>query len=154
MSNYLSDYRYKPRTTCGTSASAEDLLPGVRNIIDTIPDHPSQLPLAELGTLTDPDQTWRTASRTRSTWRSNGRGKTPPTIAKYGDWAKSNMAAMSQLATGIQLADENLGQRPARFASDEAMVKLDRYAPSTTRTACSTAGWDESDGHRPLPRLP
>ncbi|MDX6501796.1 MAG: hypothetical protein QOG23_5056 [Blastocatellia bacterium] len=36
------------------------------------------------------------------------------------------VAAMSHLATGIQLADENLGQRPARFASDEAMVKLDR----------------------------
>ena len=36
------------------------------------------------------------------------------------------MAAMSHLATGIQLADENLGQRPARFASDDAMVRLDK----------------------------
>jgi FAD/FMN-containing dehydrogenase len=45
---------------------------------------------------------------------------------KYADWARSNMEAMSHLATGIQLADENLGQRPARFASDEAMAKLDR----------------------------
>jgi len=36
------------------------------------------------------------------------------------------MEAMSHLSTGIQLADENLGQRPARFASDEAMAKLDR----------------------------
>jgi FAD/FMN-containing dehydrogenase len=33
---------------------------------------------------------------------------------------------MSDLAVGIQLADENLGKRPARFASDEAMAKLDR----------------------------
>ncbi len=33
---------------------------------------------------------------------------------------------MSHLAVGIQLADENLGRRPARFASDEAMAKLDR----------------------------
>ena len=46
---------------------------------------------------------------------------------KYADWARSNMAAMSHLATGIQLADENLGQRPARFASDEAaMARLDK----------------------------
>ena len=45
---------------------------------------------------------------------------------KYGDWPRSNMAAMADLASGIQLADENLGQRPARFASDEAMVRLDK----------------------------
>jgi hypothetical protein len=31
---------------------------------------------------------------------------------------------MAHLASGIQLADENLGQRPARFASDE-MGRLD-----------------------------
>jgi FAD/FMN-containing dehydrogenase len=36
------------------------------------------------------------------------------------------MAAMSHLATGIQLADENLGNRPAKFATDEAMARLDR----------------------------
>jgi FAD/FMN-containing dehydrogenase len=40
------------------------------------------------------------------------------------------MAAMSNLASGIQLADENLGQRPARFASDEAMVRLDKVRAS------------------------
>jgi hypothetical protein len=45
---------------------------------------------------------------------------------KYADWARSNMAAMSHLATGIQLADENLGQRPARFATDAAMDRLDK----------------------------
>jgi FAD/FMN-containing dehydrogenase len=43
----------------------------------------------------------------------------------YGDWARSNMAAMAHLATGIQLADENLGQRPARFAPDASMARLD-----------------------------
>lgn len=45
---------------------------------------------------------------------------------KYGDWARSNMAAMEPLQTGIQLADENLGRRPAPFATPEAMGKLDR----------------------------
>ncbi len=35
------------------------------------------------------------------------------------------MAAMSHLATGIQLADESLGARPARFATDAAMARLD-----------------------------
>lgn len=36
------------------------------------------------------------------------------------------MEAMSHPAAGIQLADANLGRRPARFATDEAMAKLDR----------------------------
>ena len=35
------------------------------------------------------------------------------------------MAAMEHLATGIQLADENLGQRPAPFATED-MARLDR----------------------------
>jgi FAD/FMN-containing dehydrogenase len=54
----------------------------------------------------------------------------PADDEKYGDWARTNMAAMSNLATGIQLADENLGQRPARFASDEAMLRLDKVRAS------------------------
>lgn len=36
------------------------------------------------------------------------------------------MAAMEHLQSGIQLADENLGNRPAPFATPEAMEKLDR----------------------------
>jgi hypothetical protein len=43
----------------------------------------------------------------------------------YSDWARSNMAEMAHLATGVQLADENLGARPAPFASDANMVRLD-----------------------------
>jgi FAD/FMN-containing dehydrogenase len=35
------------------------------------------------------------------------------------------MEAMAHLATGIQLADENLGERPGRFATDEHMARLD-----------------------------
>jgi hypothetical protein len=50
----------------------------------------------------------------------------PADDEKYSDWARSNMAAMSHLATGIQLADENLGQRPAKFATDENMARLDK----------------------------
>ncbi len=36
------------------------------------------------------------------------------------------MAAMAPLQTGVQLADENLGVRPARFVSDDALSRLDR----------------------------
>ena len=66
-------------------------------------------------------------------------------IAVYGVWADATddaanvpwpaarMREMAPLATGIQLADENLGARPARFASDANLARLDeiraRYDP-------------------------
>ena len=125
MSHYLSDHHYAV-DNMWTSASAERAAAGH-------PDNPRHaaaasvaLPLAELGSVARPAKTWPTASKTTSTWRSTARGRTPADDAKYGDWARSNMAAMSHLATGIQLADENLGQRPARFATDEAMDRLDK----------------------------
>ena len=34
---------------------------------------------------------------------------------------------MEHLATGIQLADENLGQRPAPFATPGNMTRLDAH---------------------------
>jgi FAD/FMN-containing dehydrogenase len=49
-------------------------------------------------------------------------------------WAEERMRAMEHLATGIQLADENLARRPARFVTDENLARLDeirdRYDPS------------------------
>jgi FAD/FMN-containing dehydrogenase len=40
MSNYLADHRYAA-DNMWTSASGEDLLPGIRRIIETMPPHPS-----------------------------------------------------------------------------------------------------------------
>ena len=40
-------------------------------------------------------------------------------------WATERMREMEPLASGIQLADENLGRRPARFVSDERLRRLD-----------------------------
>jgi FAD/FMN-containing dehydrogenase len=45
---------------------------------------------------------------------------------RYRDWAASNMAAMSHLATGSSLADENLCRRPARFITESNMTRLDK----------------------------
>jgi FAD/FMN-containing dehydrogenase len=41
-------------------------------------------------------------------------------------WATERMEEMSHLSSGIQLADENLGRRPARFVSEENLARLDR----------------------------
>jgi len=58
-------------------------------------------------------------------------------IAFYGAWSDASddekyrnivterMRAMEPVATGIQLADENLGRRPARFVSAAHLERLD-----------------------------
>jgi hypothetical protein len=43
----------------------------------------------------------------------------------YGEWATNWMHKMAHLATGIQLADENLHNRAARFMTKDNLAKLD-----------------------------
>jgi hypothetical protein len=41
------------------------------------------------------------------------------------NWAKDRVSEMEHLATGIQLADEGLHRRTARFVRDENLERLD-----------------------------
>jgi FAD/FMN-containing dehydrogenase len=124
MSNYLADHRYAA-DNMWTSASAQDLLPGVHRILDTMPPHPSHFlwlmwgpsPARQDMAYSLEDEVYLALY---GGWLDSADDE------KYGDWARSNMAAMSHLATGIQLADENLGQRPAKFATDDVMARLDK----------------------------
>jgi FAD/FMN-containing dehydrogenase len=131
MSNYPTGYRYAT-DNMWTSASAEDLVPGVRRIIETMPPHPSHFLWLNWGpSPARQDMAYSLEDdiylALYTVWQD------PADDGKYADWARSNMAAMAHLATGIQLADENLGQRPAKFATDENMARLDtarkRYDP-------------------------
>jgi FAD/FMN-containing dehydrogenase len=124
MSHYLSDHHYAV-DNMWTSAPAEDLLPGIRNILDTIPPFPAHFLWLNWGPV-PPRQDMAYSIEGDIYLALYGSWKDPADESKYADWARSNMEAMSHLAVGIQLADENLGQRPARFATDEAMAKLDR----------------------------
>lgn len=118
-----------------THADFEDLLPEYRRILESLPGSPSHAMWMN----------WQPAS-----------GPTRPDMAYsleddvylglYGvweqeandhlaeDWATDHMRRMEPLASGIQLADENLGRRPNRFVSDGALARLDavreRWDPS------------------------
>ena len=65
---------------------------------------------------------------------------------QYRDWAESNITAMSHLATGIALADENPGfgarQNSSPTRSWRASIRL---APPTTRMVDSIASWVASE---------
>lgn len=124
MSKYPEGHRYVVDNMF-TSASAEDLLPGIRKIIETMPPHPSHFVFAGWKPSSDraemvygvEDEIYLALY---TAWHD------PADDERYGDWAPSNMAAMSHLATGISLADENLGRRPATFITDANMARLDK----------------------------
>jgi FAD/FMN-containing dehydrogenase len=124
MSNYLVDHRYAA-DNMWTSASAEELLPGIRRILETMPPHPSHFLWLNWGP-SPARQDMAYSLEDEIYLALYGGWMDPADDARYADWARSNMAAMADLASGIQLADENLGQRPARFVTDEAMAHLDK----------------------------
>ena len=124
MSNYPSGYRYAT-DNMWTSAPAEELLPGIRRIFETMPPHPAHLLWLNWGPSPQrQDMAYSLEDEIYlamyTVW------KDPADDDKYSDWARSNMAGMEHLQTGVQLADENLGARPAKFMTDENMAKLDR----------------------------
>jgi FAD/FMN-containing dehydrogenase len=124
MTNYPKGHRYIA-DNMWTSASAEELLPGIRRIIETMPPHPSHFIFT--GWNPSPDRQDMAFSvedeiymGLYTVWQD------PADDERYRDWSGSNMAAMSHLATGIALADENLGRRPAKFITDPNMARLDK----------------------------
>jgi FAD/FMN-containing dehydrogenase len=124
MAKYPEGHRYSVDNMF-TSAPAEDLLPGIRKIIETLPPHPSHFVFAG----------WKpSADRTEMVYGVEDEiylglytaWHDAADDARYGDWAPSNMAAMSHLATGISLADENLARRSATFITEPNMARLDQ----------------------------
>jgi hypothetical protein len=124
MSNYLADHRYAAHNMW-TSASAEDLMPGIHQILDTMPPHPSHFLWLNWGP-SPPRQDMAYSLEDEVYLALYGGWMDVADDEKYSDWTRSNMAAMAPLASGIQLADENLGQRPAKFVTDENMARLDK----------------------------
>jgi FAD/FMN-containing dehydrogenase len=108
-----------------TDAPVDELLPGLHKISETMPPHPSHsLWLNWNPPATRPDMAFSLESRRYIA--VYGEWKRSQDDEKYGDWATERMTEMAPHADGIQLADENLGRRPARFLKDANMTRLDQ----------------------------
>ncbi|MDT5010349.1 MAG: hypothetical protein QOH57_1966 [Mycobacterium sp.] len=122
MTNYPEGHRFVADNMF-TSAPAEKLLPGIGKIIETMPPHPSHFIFTGWGVSANradlvcglEDEIYMALY---TAWRD------PADDEIYRDWPGASMAAMSHLATGIALADENLGRRPARFITAPHMARL------------------------------
>ena len=108
-----------------THASYADLAPGLRRIAETLPPAPSHMLWMN----------WAPpAKRTDMAYSLEddiyialyGIWKDAQREAAASTWAVNRMAEMAPLAKGVQLADENLGQRPAPFMADANLARLDQ----------------------------
>jgi FAD/FMN-containing dehydrogenase len=123
-----------------TSAPAADLLPGLHAIAETMPPPPSYLLWLDWEARDDPPDILPCSIESDIYMALYGGWTDAADDDRYEDWAASRMREMEPLAAGIQLADEGLGRRPARFATDEAMARLD-VARSTYDPAGRFHSW-------------
>lgn len=107
-----------------TNAPVSELMPGLKDIADTMPPAPSHaLWLNWYPPKDRPDMAFSLeANRYLAVY---GEWRKAEDDARYGNWATERMQAMQQHSVGIQLADENLGKRPAKFMKDDNLRRLD-----------------------------
>jgi FAD/FMN-containing dehydrogenase len=125
---YPDEHRYSA-DNMWTHSPIEELLPGLRRIAETMPQAPSHMLWMNWGpgATPAPERPEMAYSVEDDTYIAlYGVWQDPARDEANVSWVGDRMGEMDHLASGIQLADENLGQRPARFLSDEHLARLDR----------------------------
>lgn len=121
--SYPDEHRYSA-DNMWTHAPVEELLPGLRRIAETMPSAPSHMLWMNWGpSPARPEMAYSVEDDTYIALY--GVWSDPAEDEANVAWATERMREMEHLASGIQLADENLGLRPARFVSEENMARLD-----------------------------
>ncbi len=118
------------------------LLPALRKIADTQPPAPSHaLWLNWNPVAARKDMAFSVEGRTYLALYGGLRREED--VARHAGWATDAMKALEPYSRGIQLADENLTRRPARFMSDANLARLAQvrahYDPNGLFTARSRA---------------
>jgi hypothetical protein len=117
-----------------TDADPSAWLPALNQAVDNMPPTPSTVYWLHWKPSNDrPDMAF--SLEDKSYIALTGSWKKPEDDAKYGTWATDCLRLLEPVATGIQLADENLHHRPAKFIADANMQRLDVLRKK----------WDEDD---------
>lgn len=106
-----------------THARFDVLRPAIRAIAETLPASPTHLLWMNWRPPPRPDMAF---SCEDETYIAIYNGWTDPAHDEAGiRWTMERIGALAPHATGVQLADENLGRRPARFVGDAQLARLD-----------------------------
>lgn len=123
MMAYPSDSNRFAVDNMWTSAPIAEFLPALHAIVDTMPPHPTHVLWLNWGARPDrPDM----ANDLEAPFyiALYGQWENEEDDERYENWARDNMNAFAHLSSGIQLADENLGERWADFSTPETMQRL------------------------------
>jgi FAD/FMN-containing dehydrogenase len=132
MSHYPDNHRYAV-DNMWTRAAPDALLPALKRIVAKLPPAPSHILWMNWAPrLRRPDMAFSFEDEIYvamyGVWREAG--DEDKAANKAARWALDGMTDMAPLATGIQLADENLGARAARFMAQDNLARLDRLKAS------------------------
>jgi FAD binding domain len=107
-----------------TGADIKDLMPYLKHISETLPPPPAHvLWLNWQPPIQRQDMAFSMEDKIYIALY--GAWKSPKDTPQYGHWATDHLNKMAHLGSGIQLADENLHNRTARFVADDHLQKLD-----------------------------
>lgn len=107
------------------TAPVQDMLPALQQVADSLPPAPSHaLWLNWYPPSNRPDMAFSMESNRY--FACYGEWEDATGDAANERWATDCMRRFEPFAKGIQLADENLGQRPARFMADANLMRLER----------------------------
>lgn len=107
-----------------TSAPVDDLLPGLWRIAETIPASPSHMMWMHWGPPEPPRPDMAYSLEDDVYIALYGVSARPDDDVRHAEWVTARMGEMEHLATGIQLADENLARRPMPFVAPENLRRL------------------------------
>lgn len=125
---YPDGHRYSA-DNMWTHAPVEDLLAGLHRIAETMPPAPSHMLWMnwQPGATPQPERPEMAYSVEDDTYIAlYGVWADPAEDEANVAWATERMRELEPFASGIQLADENLGNRTARFLSDAHLRRLEQ----------------------------
>jgi FAD/FMN-containing dehydrogenase len=109
-----------------THATAQELLPGYRQIIKTLPDRPSHMMWMNWQPQNAPKRPDMAFSLEDQTYIAlYGVWPDPTQDSRFDNWAETRMRELEPFSSGVQLADENLARRPQPFLSTANLTRLD-----------------------------
>jgi hypothetical protein len=133
MSHYPEGHRWAV-DNMWTHAPVDELLPGLVKIAETMPPPPSHmLWLPWVPRTRRPDMAYSLEDDVYIA--AYGGWQSEKDDDRFAPWAESRMQEMQHLASGCQLADENLERRWIRFMADGHFARLDAIRRQRDATA-------------------
>jgi hypothetical protein len=122
MSHYPHNYHWGV-DNMWTRAHIDDLLPHLRSMAENLPPAPAHVLWLNFQNV-PARQDMAFSMEDKVYIALYGSWKNAKDTPLYDNWAHDHMQRTAHLSTGIQLADEGLHKRPARFVKDPNLMKL------------------------------